>query len=139
MESEAGTVHGGLDLAELRRMGMQPCDVLDFSTNINPLGPPAAVRDVVTNVDLAEYPDRQCLALRDALGARLRVSPEQILVGNGSTELIHLLARAYLGEGERAFIFTPTFGEYEAVCNTAGATVYGFTAEEASTFRWLVL
>ena len=136
MESEVGTVHGGLDLAELRRMGIRPSDVLDFSTNINPLGPPAAVRDAVTKVDLTKYPDRQCLALRDALAARLGVGPEQILVGNGSTELIHLMARAYLRDRERAFIFTPTFGEYEAACNTAGATVHGFIADEACTFRW---
>ena len=97
-------MHGGLDLAELRRMGIRPSDVLDFSTNINPLGPPAAVRDAVARVDLTEYPDRQCLALRDALSARLGVGPEQILVGNGSTELIHLLARAYLREGDRRVI-----------------------------------
>ena len=117
-------------------MGMRPSDVLDFSASINPLGPPVAVRDALTNVDLTEYPDRQCLALRDALAAQLGVGPEHILVGNGSTELIHLLARAYLCERERVFIFTPTFGEYEAACNTAGATVHGFMADEASAFRW---
>ena len=134
-------MHGGLDLEELRSMGIRPGDVLDFSASINPLGPPAAVRDALTSVDLAEYPDRQCLALRDALAARWGVGPEQILVGNGSTELIHLLAGAYLRDGERrdgerAFIFTPTFGEYEAACNAAGAAVHGVTAAEASAFRW---
>ena len=136
MDSEWGTVHGGLDLAELRRMGIQPGDVLDFSANINPLGPHAAVREAVSNVDLAEYPDRQCLALRDALARRFGVGPEQILVGSGSTELIHLLARAYLRQGERAFIFTPTFGEYEAACNAAGATIHTFMADEAGAFQW---
>jgi histidinol-phosphate aminotransferase len=136
VEPEGVTVHGGLDLAELRGLGIRPDDVLDFSASINPLGPPAAVRDALTNVDLTQYPDRQCLALRDALAAQLGVDPEQILVGNGSTELIHLLARAYLGDGEHASIFTPTFGEYEAACNAAGATVHGFASDETDAFRW---
>ena len=93
------TFHGGLDLAELRRLGIRPEEVLDFSASINPLGPPPAVRDAVAKVDLAQYPDRQCLAVREALADRLGVGVDSILMGNGSTELIHLLARAYLHAG----------------------------------------
>ena len=136
MEAESRTVHGGLDLAELRSLGIRESEVLDFSANVTPLGPLAAVRDAAASVDLSVYPDRQCLALREALAARLRIGPEQILVGNGSTELIHLLARAYLCEGQRSFIFAPTFGEYEAACLLTGATVQDFVAHEADSFHW---
>ena len=136
MELESNTVHGGLDLEELRSLGIQPGEVLDFSANVSPLGPPPSVRDAVAGVDLAAYPDRQCVALREALSARLGQVPERILVGNGSTELIHLLARAYLCDGEGSFIFTPTFGEYEAACHSARATVHDFPADEANGFRW---
>ena len=107
------TVHGGLDAGELRSLGLAPDQVLDFSANINPLGPSKGVREAVASADLASYPDRESLALREALAGRLGVALDNLLVGNGSTELIHLLARWRLQPGDPCLVFTPTFGEYE--------------------------
>ncbi|MBI3961272.1 MAG: aminotransferase class I/II-fold pyridoxal phosphate-dependent enzyme, partial [Deinococcus sp.] len=129
-------VHGGLNLVELRSLGVDPSDVLDFSASINPLGLPHGVVEAMAKVDITTYPDRQCLKLREALAAHLNVELAQILVGNGSTELIHLLARAYLSKDDRAFIFAPTFGEYEAACMKVEAAVYNFKAKEATGFHW---
>jgi len=125
-----------VDAAELRALGIDPAVVVDFSASINPLGPPPRVREAVERVDFAQYPDRHCQALRDALSARLEVEPDEVLVGNGSTELVHLLARAYLGKGKRAFLFTPTFGEYEAACDVVGAPFSVSIASEAAGFQW---
>ena len=132
----AKTVHGGLDEAELRDYGLLPQDVLDFSANINPLGPSPLVRQAAAAAALASYPDRDCLALREALAERLEVPIDHLLVGNGSTELIHLLARSRLRTGDRCLIFAPTFGEYEAAAVVAGAEVHCFVATEALGFRW---
>ncbi|MSQ13454.1 MAG: histidinol-phosphate aminotransferase family protein [Dehalococcoidia bacterium] len=131
-----GPVHGGLDPQELEALGLRPEEVLDFSASINPLGPPPCVRKALVSLDLSSYPDRECRALRAALARRLEVSPDWILVGNGSTELIHLLARALLRPGDRAAIFTPTFGEYEAACRLSGAEVVAVQADENNGFRW---
>ena len=130
------TVHGGLDIAELRSMGLRPDQVLDFSSNINPLGPSHRVRTAASAADLSSYPDRDCLALREALAARLNVGIDNLMIGNGSTELIHLLARAYLGPGKKCLIFAPTFGEYETAAVICGAELDVVTAEEAGGFRW---
>ena len=135
---ELNTVHGGLDVVELRRLGLRHDEVLDLSSNINPLGPSPRVRRAAAEADLAAYPDRHCLALREALATRLDIGTESLMVGNGSTELIHLLARACLDPGQRCLIFAPTFGEYEAAATIAGGDVRFFRAGEAQGFRWSV-
>ncbi len=129
-------VHGGTNIAELRSLGLRTDDVLDFSASVNPLGAPRGMMQAMSRVNLAAYPDTECIALREALAARLGVSAAQILVGNGSTELIHLTARAYLDAGERAVIFTPSFGEYEAACRMQGARTLNIAASEATGFAW---
>ena len=115
-------VHGGLNAAELESLGLLPEEVIDFSASINPLGPSPRVLEAAQSVYLGAYPDPDCLKLREAIGAALGMEPARILPGNGSTELIHLLARAYLGPKDTAFIFSPTFGEYAAACRIQGVT-----------------
>ena len=132
------TVHGGIDPVELRSLGLRREQVLDFSASINPLGPSSAVRKSAAGADLASYPDRESTVLREALAARFALSPDGLLVGNGSTELIHLLARACLAPGDRCLIFTPTFGEYEAAAAAAVAEVHCIRAEESNGFLWPV-
>ena len=134
--SLTATVHGGLDAAELRSLGLRPQQVLDFSANITPLGPSQRVKEAVAKADLSSYPDRHCLALREAIAARSGLNIENLLMGNGSTELIPLLARACLKPGEKCLIFTPTFGEYEAAAAIAGAEIETVKAEESATFQW---
>ena len=129
-------MHGGLKLGELRRLGLDARDVVDFSASINPLGPPPSVQEALAGVDLSCYPDPDCLALREALSANLGPRLECITIGNGSTELIHLLARACLAEGDKAFILSPTFGEYQVACSFSGAVVACLYASEKSRFRW---
>ncbi len=115
--------HGGLDLAELERLGLRPESVLDFSSNINPFGPPegvvAAVRAAVDAFHLASYPDRGCGALRRRLAEVHRVDPGRILVGNGSADLIHL-AMQVVAPGRRVAVLGPTFGEYVPAVRRAG-------------------
>lgn len=145
-------VHGGVRPAELRALGLRPEEVLDFSASVSPIGPPAGLWDALHGVDLAAYPDPQCLAFREALSRRLSaqfpnpppagpIAPERILVGNGSTEIIHLLARAFLlparpGAVNSAFLLTPTYGEYSGACRLAGAAVSSLDASAAGGFRW---
>lgn len=132
----ASTVHGGLVEAELRAHGLRRAEVLDFSSNVNPLGASPLVRRAAAEVDLSAYPDRDCLLLRETLAARLGVGVEQLMIGNGSTELIHLLARAHLEPQARCLVFAPTFGEYEAAAAIAGADVHFFGALASDGFNW---
>jgi threonine-phosphate decarboxylase len=117
-------VHGGLDLGELRGLGLRPEDVLDFSANVNPYGPPPAVREALASVPLDRYPDRDCLELRDALADSLGVSAACILPGNGASELIWLVALAFLQPGDRVFVLGPTFSEYARAARLVRARVF---------------
>ena len=60
--------------------------------------------------------------LREALAARLALPPGQIIVGNGSDEIIRLAAEAFLGPDDEAVICEPTFGEYLYAVRLMGAT-----------------
>ena len=116
-------VHGGPDSAELERLGRAPERLLDFSVSTNPLGPSPRALAAARAADLGRYPDRHSLAPRRALARHLGLTVEQLLIGNGSAELIWLLALAYLREGDRAFVLEPTFGEYRAGAELLGAQV----------------
>jgi histidinol-phosphate aminotransferase len=106
-------VHGALDFAELHRLGIDPDEVLDFSSNTNPYGPSPAVRAALANVPLDRYPDRESLALRAALADFLGVRAGRIVVGNGASELIALVALAFVRPDSYVLIGGPTYGEYE--------------------------
>ncbi|NOK86329.1 MAG: histidinol-phosphate aminotransferase family protein [Chloroflexi bacterium AL-W] len=116
-------IHGALDHAELATLGLQSDSMCDFSSNINPFGPPESVRTAVANVDLASYPDRSCYQIRLALAEHHCCDPAHLLVGNGSNELIHLIARALINPGNTALVVEPTFGEYAHATRLAGGMV----------------
>lgn len=130
------SVHGGLTFAELRALGMNRDAVIDFSVNVNPLGSPPGIRDALENLDISAYPDPENLELREALSQITGILQDQIVVGNGSTEHIYLLAHIYLREGDTAVILAPTFGEYELAAKRAGAEVVLLRAEESEGFVW---
>ncbi len=113
-------VHGGLNFAELEALGLSADDVTDFSASINPLGLPEAALLATQKAQLTAYPDPECRRLRQAIADAVGVDPANVLPGNGSTELIHLLAKAFLGPEDSAIIFAPTFGEYAAACRVEG-------------------
>ena len=135
-ESPPGPIHGGLNPRELESLGLCPEEVLDFSASINPLGAGPGIKAALRRLSPDAYPDRSCLKLRRALGSHLGIEPEAILVGNGSTELIHLIARAFLSPGETAVIFTPTFGEYAAACRLGGVFPVCIPSHREAEFRW---
>ncbi len=127
-------VHGGPDAEELRRLGLDPARVLDFSVNTNPYGPSPHVREAVSRASLECYPDREARALRQALAEVNDVSPDRIVVGNGSSELLWLAALAFLRPGDRALVLGPTFGEYARAVALVGAGVLNVQAREENDF-----
>jgi adenosylcobyric acid synthase len=127
--------HGGnvLELAETA--GMKGGDLLDFSANINPLGPPPWLRSVInTQIDsLIHYPDPASSRLIEALAAHYQVRREEVLVGNGSTELIYQIPRA-LGCAQ-ALIPVPSYLDYVRAVEQAGMAVEKYILKEEQDFR----
>ncbi len=115
------SVHGGLDLAEIRRLGLDPAAMLDFSSNQSPLGASPAVQQAVAGARLDAYPDREASTLAGKLAQRHGIEPTQVVVGSGSTELIRLLAQIVLEPGEWALSLGPSFGEYGVATSLARA------------------
>ena len=128
--------HGAIDFSELERLGLRPEDVLDFSVNSNPFGPSPKVWDAIRQTPLERYPDRESIALRRELSQRLDVSPEQIIVGNGTAELIQLAACALLRGGENVLVAEPTFGEYERAVRLMNANLYRWRAVPETGFAF---
>lgn len=127
-------VHGGLDPSELAHYGVAIDTVLDFSSNLLPFGPAPSVRRAVESVSLDRYPDRDCNQLRDAIANRYGVDRETLLVGNGCSELIHLVASAFVDSHRHTLIVGPTFTEYQRATRIAGGTVRFVTAEANDGF-----
>ena len=131
-------VHGSITPAELRELGLNIDDVVDFSSNINPLGMSTHLRKAMADVDISRYPDPDCLELREALAKETGVDITSIIIGNGSTELIHLIARAFLTGNSAAVILSPTYGEYETACRLSGTEPTFIKSEENRDFRWRI-
>lgn len=127
-------VHGALDYRELQQRQLLPDAVLDFSENSNPFGPAPGVRRALAAMDPARYPDRECLALRQALAEQSGANPADIVVGNGAAELLWLVAFAFLERGNRVLILGPTFGEYARMAWLMGADVVEWRADVTAGF-----
>jgi len=98
--------------------------VIKLSSNETPLGPSPAAVDAFRAAaqNLALYPDGAATQLREALGRAFGLNPAHIVCGNGSDELFHLLAQAYLGPGDEAIYTRHGFLVYRIVILAAGAT-----------------
>src|SRR5690554_6935597 len=98
-------------------------DVIKLASNENPLGPaPLAVKAMqAAAAGMHIYPDGGCVQLREDLSKFLGVSPEQLVIGNGSDEIIKLLAEAFFHPGDEVVIAAPTFGEYAYAARLMGA------------------
>lgn len=100
-------------------------DVIKLASNENPFGFSPRVREAVTRaLPLANrYPDGAATALRRALAAHLGVAEEALIFGNGSDEIVQLIARAYLAPGTSTVMATPTFPRYKTNAVIEGAHV----------------
>jgi adenosylcobyric acid synthase len=119
-------VHGG-NIHKLRsRPGVETGRFVDFSASINPLGPPTWYRQLVNRTleMTAHYPDPENSELTRAAALVHDVTPEQIVPGNGVSELIFTLPRLF--GVDRAVVPVPSYGDYRHACEAAGLSVETF-------------
>lgn len=115
--------HGGLDSLHLRELGVVYEELLDFSTNVNPFGPPPAVAEAWRGAEVSAYPDRSALELREAVAAHNDLPLECVLLGAGASQLIWLITRFILEPSDHCLVVSPTFGEYRRSAAAGGAEV----------------
>jgi histidinol-phosphate aminotransferase len=115
--------HGGLDPLELRNYGLSSDSLIDFSVNSNPFGPSPRIAQALSHIDISKYPDRNCSELTNRLAELNHTSVDQVLIGNGTAELIWLIAQAFLEPGDEVLIIGPTFSEYRRAATRLNALV----------------
>lgn len=114
----------GKPIEELaRELGIDAATIVKLASNENPRGPAQSVLEAIQAElhDLSRYPDGNGFTLKTALAARYQVSVEQITLGNGSSDILELVARAYLGEGLNAVFSEQAFAVYPIVTQAVGA------------------
>ncbi len=96
--------------------------VLKLASNENPLGPSPASLKALEKVlhRLHYYPDGNCFHLKKSLSEKFGLTPEEIIIGNGTDELLALLTLAYVNPGDEAVTAHPTFSEYEFALRLMG-------------------
>jgi len=131
--------HGGDVRALATRLNCEVADLLDFSANLNPLGPPETLRQVVSRnlSDVVHYPDPRCTALCEAIARRYSLPVDSIVCGNGSTELLFILP-ACLGV-KRALIPVPSYADYETAVRRAGLAVKQLVYPVESGIDWALI
>jgi histidinol-phosphate aminotransferase len=112
----------GKPIEEVKReIGIE--DIIKMASNENPLGPSPkgmeAVEKIISKLHL--YPDANCFYLKKSLASFTGIEAEGIVIGNGSDELLKLVAEAFLNRGDQIIYAKPSFSEYEFTAKIMGA------------------
>ena len=113
---------GGKPIEEVQReLGI--ADVIKLASNENPLGPSPlamqAIQQAATQVNL--YPDGNAYYLKQDLAAHLEVAPENLILGNGSNEVLQIIGETYISPGDAVIYSESAFVVYMLVAKTCGA------------------
>lgn len=105
-----------------------PKNMIDFSSNISPLQTPTIVKKFLKKHvdDISKYPDSNSNDLRKNLEKFTKISSEQIVVGNGATEIIYNFCNVFLNKNTPVLIPIPTFEEYEAAAKLSDCKILFF-------------
>jgi histidinol-phosphate aminotransferase len=97
---------------------------IKLASNENPLGPsPKAVAALTAALgNLHRYPDGDCFYLKNAVAKKLSISPDALIFGNGSNEIIELAVRTFMQRGDEAVMADQAFAIYRIVVQAAGGT-----------------
>ncbi len=125
----------GSDLEQIEQYyGIKKEDIVSFSANVNPLGiSPNLRKTLVEHLDaITSYPDRDYTSLRRCIADYVHSDYENIIVGNGSTELISLFIQ--IEHPKKAMILGPTYSEYEREIFLGGGTTHYYPLKEKDNF-----
>ncbi|MCI9019740.1 MAG: aminotransferase class I/II-fold pyridoxal phosphate-dependent enzyme [Eubacterium sp.] len=125
----------GSDLEKIEQVyGIRREQITSFSANVNPLGISPRLRETLAQqIDaISSYPDRDYVALRRCIARYAGTDFENIIVGNGSTELISLFIQAE--HPKKALIIGPTYSEYEREISLGGGSALYYPLREEDGF-----
>jgi len=125
--------HGGNINEASEKYNIPEDSILDFSANINPFGPPPQVYEAIKNniKKITQYPDSRNLELKKSLANHLNITKNNLMMGNGASELIFLIVNN-LRPGN-VWLPVPTFAEYQIASASIGANIFHLPLQEYFT------
>ena len=126
----------GSDLEKIEEIyGIKKEEIVSFSANVNPLGVSPLLKHTLSDqIDaITSYPDREYSSLRRCIAAYCGTETENVIVGNGSTELISLFIQ--VEHPKKALVIGPTYSEYEREIALGGGTTLYYPLREADDFK----
>lgn len=125
-------LHGG-NIYRLKREGKG--ELLDYSSNINPLGVPESFKKaIIENFDILEkYPDPDYVELRENIGRYNKVDVKNIIAGNGATEILFLYMKAM--KPKKTLIISPSFAEYKRALESVGSEIIHYPLLEENNYN----
>ena len=114
----------GSDLEKIEKIyHIKKEDIISFAANVNPLGvSPLLKRTLADKIDvITSYPDRQYTSLRQSIAGYCSCDADDILVGNGCTELISLFIQ--ITAPKKTLLLGPTYSEYERDLKLEGSEI----------------
>lgn len=126
----------GSDLEKIEEIyGIRKEEILSFSANVNPLGVSPLLRAALAEkIDaITTYPDREYTSLRRCIAGYCGTDYENVIVGNGSTELISLFIQ--IEHPKKALVIGPTYSEYEREISLGGGTTLYYPLREKDDFH----
>lgn len=114
----------GKPIEELaRELNLDPANIVKLASNENPLGPSKKVIEVINKelLELTRYPDGNGFVLKQALSQHYGCQHKQITLGNGSNDVLEIIARAFLSKGLNAVYSQYAFAVYPLITNATGA------------------
>ena len=127
--------HGGNSIDLARQLKCAPEEIIDMSSNINPLGPPRGlIRYLKHHIDVVgTFPEVDAAAISALFAHSQRIDPDRVLAGNGTTQIIYSIPQAL--KIKRAFIVGPTYADYADACHLHDIKTTFFFAEASKNFQ----
>ncbi|WP_158735287.1 threonine-phosphate decarboxylase CobD [Alteribacillus sp. YIM 98480] len=129
--------HGAMPAALSKQLSQARCrEIIDFSVNTNPFGPPADLKRKLKEWTdtIYQYTDPSHCTLREHMAEKISCKPDHVLPGNGGAELIFAAARLFANK--KVVLIEPTFTEYKQALQANGAEVISFYTNEETRWQW---
>jgi threonine-phosphate decarboxylase len=106
--SENHQIHGSIPFKELRHLGINPSDIIDFSATVNPFPIPENIAQLINSKDIASYPDIDCYDAVKSIAEFYNIPVQWVAVTAGMTEVIYNLPRIF----KKGILFSPSYSDY---------------------------
>lgn len=126
--------HGGNVYELARRLGCAPAEILDLSSNVNPLGPPAGLHaHLVQQIEaLNALPEVDNRGITQGYARHLGIAADRLIAGHGTTQFIYSLPAAL--HVKKALVVGPTYSDYADACRLQGVAFEFFLCRESDGF-----